>query len=1391
MNHALPITNHTLTPTDVSQFIRLERCERYLRLRMYERSRGNQKFLYEFDVQGQDIPPMLGRSGASFEAGIVEQLAAQVPLQDFAKDPVSVTGKRHEDNERVVAAAEALAPGERQLIAQPRLREQLGHFAVRGDADLVLLERGMEGALSLLIIDIKSSAAPHVEHRLQVAFYAAILGKLLPDAVIETAILYKGPAQAATPEEQAKLDTDRLALTEKFGTAEGYLERILNGAAYQAEVEALVSAESSVAARVAHKDAADLSFALGLKCDGCLFNEYCMKKTVLDGDVAQLPYLSTRDRNALRRAGVRTLPELAGLKEPVTEGKWELKPTSPEAVTTLRKLAGTTVAGRVDELVLRAKRNRLVGEPSPSTIPDRGHGTLPYSDAELHPNLIQIYVEAQYDYLVGRAYLLAALVIANKDGKPHAQQHIVHFSEGPPDTTQKEAQLFAGWIRETLAAVVALADGDEAPIHLIFWNDYGQKTLLEALSRNIPAMVAAAPALYDFLTQIAAYDSPTVTFLAEEIRAYKNYPMLCQSLPLVATYLKFDWTDAATGDVYKKLFHAHLFDNGGKLEDGTPYARRSRHNSQLPLEYAYAAWDQLPTPEPGKTDRYGSYRAITREQLTGFSRMRLDAIAHIAKDLPKNRVAFKSSFRLPDLATYENRAETLAGAIDEFLRIERATFLADWQATHRMAPERRAATGASLLVTYRDSDQEDGGVQLQDCRERQRLYDEWREGKPKGARRPKDVMEKTDWSYTGLAFRLRITTEGTDADLDTILGMLTVKEGEYRLLAPRWSTYGQEEPYTTTPKQLLRAARVAIKRFQIKRDENGRAVEALAEVEGKESRGKSDGIYVYDSYPLLPEEEELYTLDADPSNIMGQWAQKLTDGLSAAEAEGNPGVHTFYRRLAQSDLTTPAEWPEAAADAQNRFLEGLDAFHAAGLFHDFEPGKREFIGTHGGDPILLVQGPPGTGKSYSSGFAILARIQGAMAAQLPQRVFLSCKTHSATDVLLGGVREAVEKLESWHQKNPTLYKQFFETRLLDLPFVRLDPEKPIRWEEEPYLIVAGTPGGIWKLRPKDLFSLHVCDLLVLDEASQMSLPEALMASLLLKPGGRVIVVGDPRQMPPIVQHAWDTEARRTFDLFPTYRSLFDFLSALNPPYIRFTESFRLHQVMAEFLREEIYRHDGIHYHSHRTSILAAQSYDDPLVEAVLSPDYPLIVVIHDEAESQSRNSFEEKLLGPILAALTDSHKLGAEKGLGVVVPHRAQRSALQLAYPQLCVLDDNGQVILSAVDTVERYQGDERDVIVISATESDPDYIQASAGFLLDPCRLNVALSRAKKKMVLVASRSIFEYFSADEEMFRNAQIWKNLLRRTCRIELYQGELDGKPVAIYGCPIPQEINYAI
>ena len=120
--------------------------------------------------------------------------------------------------------------------------------------------------------------------------------------------------------------------------------------------------------------------------------------------------------------------------------------------------------------------------------------------------------------------------------------------------------------------------------------------------------------------------------------------------------------------------------------------------------------------------------------------------------------------------------------------------------------------------------------------------------------------------------------------------------------------------------------------------------------------------------------------------------------------------------------------------------------------------------------------------------------------------------------------------------------------------------------------------------------------------------------------------------------------------------------------------------------------------------------------------------------------------------MADPKKYGldAVDGLGIVVPHRAQRAALQQSFPELCIIDPtSGLPVRSAIDTVERFQGGERTVIMVSATESDRAYLLASSEFLLDPRRLTVAVSRAKRKMILVASRSIFSLFSPDEDDVR------------------------------------------
>jgi hypothetical protein len=936
--------------------------------------------------------------------------------------------------------------------------------------------------------------------------------------------------------------------------------------------------------------------------------------------------------------------------------------------------------------------------------------------------------------------------------------------------------------------------------------------MLEALARNFPPILKNTPPLYDFLTQIAAFDSPIASFLDDEMRTFKNFPMTCQSLQSVAQYLKFDWK---TPHDFQELFKARHFDYIGKLDiDGVSewFTRRARFSSSIPLEYAYAAWGQLPIPAAGKGDEFAGFRGATNDLLTAFQVRRLEALEHVANSIHGNPNTQKTPFVLPDLAGFEDKAHDLAHALHEFITIERLVELNDWKANRHAPPERRVLMGDCLLVRYLEADQEPGVAEQNRENERRRQIREgyaaaFRAANPdKQFRMNKEQSAECKWSPEGLRLKLRLESVGVDCDLHEALLMSNLRDGDRLVFYPRWTVderlpKAEQKEFTPTPKQMLYGQRAELTRLMAtEKDGSGRATAALAEVELKDSRG-SDATkpFVFPAINRPLEDEKLYTLDPSPDDWYGYWLRQVVNGLCAGQ------LSILYDRL----VTPPSRSDGAGLPGQTEFLAGLDAFHQAGHLHDFEIGKREFIGGHGRTPVLLVQGPPGTGKSYSTAFAIFARLQAAMKENRPCRVFLSCKTHAATDVLLKNVLEVQEKLRLLQTAKKKLFVKHFEARLLNVPLYRVAPndqpppgvihlEKDAEKDsdedynadivqEQLWAVVGVTPGGTYGMLKrkwsKCVFGHELCDLLVLDEASQMNLPEAIMAALPMKADSPLIVVGDHRQMPPIVKHDWDRETRRTFRQYQVYESLFDTLRAQNLPMIRFAESFRLHSAMAEFLRQEVYVHDGIHFHSKKTDLLPAHAHEDDLVAAVLRPDYPLVVVTHNEAESQVRNPFEQALIEPVLRALADParHGLRAEEGLGIVVPHRAQRAALQQSFPELCIIDPtSGLPVRSAIDTVERFQGNERTVIMVSATESDRAYLLASSTFLLDPRRLTVAVSRAKRKMILVASRTIFSLFSPDEETFSNSLLWKNLLLRTCSTLLWEGERAGKRVAVWG-----------
>jgi len=336
-----------------------------------------------------------------------------------------------------------------------------------------------------------------------------------------------------------------------------------------------------------------------------------------------------------------------------------------------------------------------------------------------------------------------------------------------------------------------------------------------------------------------------------------------------------------------------------------------------------------------------------------------------------------------------------------------------------------------------------------------------------------------------------------------------------------------------------------------------------------------------------------------------------------------------------------------------------------------------------------------------------------------------------------------------------------------------------QWEmllTEPLLVVGGTPGGLYRLvkqgaskgRRLDWSGEHF-DLVVVDEASQMGLAEALTAAAFLREDGQFIAVGDHRQMPPILAHAWDAESRRDLTRSRVFLSVFEYLQELGFPRAALDQSFRIPEEVADFLRRHVYAADRIDFRSsNRARLPACEELKEEWLRAALAPEHALVVVEHDEEGSQQSNDFEAALVASIVRAATEDLKLDPRTGIGVVVPHRAQKALLAARLPHLA----------DSIDTVERFQGGERDLIIVSATVSDREFAESESGFLLEPRRLTVAVSRPKRKLIVVASRALFDLIPADLDDYERGSLWKRLRHETRARTLFDGELLGQRITV-------------
>lgn len=415
----------------------------------------------------------------------------------------------------------------------------------------------------------------------------------------------------------------------------------------------------------------------------------------------------------------------------------------------------------------------------------------------------------------------------------------------------------------------------------------------------------------------------------------------------------------------------------------------------------------------------------------------------------------------------------------------------------------------------------------------------------------------------------------------------------------------------------------------------------------------------------------------------------------------------------------------------------------------------------------VVWGPPGTGKTHFIAAAILALAEAHRQAGKPFRVLVNAFTHAAIENVLtklielrGKGKLALAKLDRWAGANgPPAEVMLVDSKKQGQAFLAATP----------CCVVGGTVFALMKA--KEL----AFDLVVLDEASQMRCSHAAVTVGQLAKDGRLLLAGDDRQLPPVIQGEYPSPEAREPAL---HRSAFEALRLRGAPVDQLLENFRMNDVLTGFAAGQLY---GPAYRcasgdvaDRRLPWRIATKDPDGLAEYCLDPEFPLVLAVLEGVFASRANPEEAELVARLVGALRaglrsedgrrfpDSERGDRaffREGVFIVSPHHVQIREIRRA------LDDvRDWKSPPFVDTVDKMQGQEAAAVVVSYGVSDADFALQEGRFIYDLNRLNVSITRAQSKCVVFLPRPLLDASPAvmDDEVAADGLRFMRALESHC-----------------------------